>query len=80
MRTRAPSRFFPASLKEGWKKFTNSRTRRIELRESRSGFKPLQTAIADDTPDYIAILLFDESLVILAVGAASRERDPGPWQ
>ena len=74
--TFAPSRAFPASLKDGWKKFTNNRNDEYSRARGRRRLQPLVTPVPHGAPDHGAVLLFNPGLVVLAIRTAAREHQP----
>lgn len=72
--TRAPVRFFSASLNEGWKKFTNNRDA-VEARKGVPCRNAFETTVADHAPDDCSVLLLDPRLVILSIRTRACELD-----
>jgi hypothetical protein len=63
-------------LKDGWKKFTNSRNEAYS-RQRRRRVESLVAPVTNGTPDHGAVLLLDPGLIVLAIGAAAREHQTG---
>src|SRR5437588_5487500 len=64
-------------LERGLEEIHEQPHRGIQSRQRGCGFQTLKAAIADGAAHDCAILLLHPGLVVLAIGAAARELDPG---
>src|ERR1700731_1907959 len=64
-------------LERGLEEIHEQAHRGVQARQCRRGFQTLEAAIADGAAHDCAILLLHPRLVVLAIGTAARELDPG---